>query len=157
MEITLTRNEEFAAHIAAVSLALKNTDYWTSRDGVFTANESGLDLHEFIAQDAQSIGSEWAVAKALGKEFDPSLDKGKRIADVGDDFEVKWTWRDNGKMIIQEWDRITDRAILVVGKSPHYCIKGWLPIKEARNPQYRHASQANWWIPQEALRTMASL
>ena len=82
MEITLTRNEEFAAHIAAISLALKNPDYWTSRDGVFTADQSGLDIHEFIAQDAQSIGSEWAVAKALGKEFNPSLDKGKRIADV---------------------------------------------------------------------------
>ena len=157
MDVTLTRNEEFAAHIAAVSLALKNTDYWTSRDGVFTADESGLDIHEFIAQDAQSIGSEWAVAKALNKGFDPSLQKGKRIADVGDDFEVKWTKRDNGRMIIQEWDRITDRAIFVVGKSPHYCIKGWLPVIEARNPQYRHASQANWWIPQAALRTMASL
>jgi len=157
MQITLTRNEEFAAHIAAISLALKNLDYWTSRDGVFTADQSGLDIHEFIAQDAQSIGSEWAVAKALGKEFNPSLDKGKRIADVGDDFEVKWTPRDNGKMIIQEWDRITDRAILVVGKSPHYCIKGWLPITEARNPRYRHATQTNWWIPQNELRTMASL
>ena len=157
MEITLTRIEEFLAHIAAVSLASKNVNYWTSRDGVFPAQESGLDIHEFIAQDAQSIGSEWAVAKALGKEFNPYLDKGKRIADVGDDFEVKWTPRDNGKMIIQEWDRITDRAILVVGKSPHYCIKGWLPIKEARNPRYRHATQTNWWIPQNELRTMASL
>jgi len=157
MEITLTRAEEFTAHKAAIALAESNNDYWDTRRGVYEAAVSGLDLHEFLAQDAQSIGSEWAVAKALGFNFDPYLAKGKRIADVGRHIEVKWTKYPYGHLIIQEIDRVDDIAVLVLGKSPNYIVRGCMPIAWARHKNYRHKEQANWWIPQGDLLPIADI
>ena len=151
MDITLTRAEEYICHRAALVRAENTVDYWDTRRGEYEAAISGLDLHEFIAQDAQSTGSEWAVAKALGFDFDPYLVKGKRIADVGKNIEVKWTKYAYGHLIIQEIDRIEDIAVLVLGKSPNYTVRGCMPISWAKDRNYRHKEQANWWIPQGAL------
>ena len=44
-----------------------------------------------MAEFAESIASEWAVAKYLEAPFDPFAMKKKIQADVGEIFEVKWT------------------------------------------------------------------
>ena len=86
MKIELTRQEEFICHEAAIHLAKSNQDYWQTREGGYSTEKS---LHDLIAQDSQSIGSEWVVAKYLGYEFDPFEQKGKTKADVGSHFEVR--------------------------------------------------------------------
>ena len=152
--MTLTREEEFTCHEAALHLANGNNDYWQTRDGHYTVEKS---LHELIAQDAHSIGSEWVVAKYLGYEFDPFEQKGKRKADVGNHFEVKWTKYVAGQLIIHEYDRNDDVAILVTGESPHYFIAGWIPIAMAQKPRYRHSKQPNWWVTQINLQPIENL
>ena len=157
INIKLTRAEEYTCHKAALVRAENTVDYWDTRRGESEAAVSGLDLHEFIAQDAQSTGSEWAVAKALGFAFDPYLVKGKRIADVGKNIEVKWTKYFYGHLIIQEIDRSEDIAVLVLGKSPDFVVRGCMPISWAKHKAYRHKQQANWWIPQAHLMPIAEI
>ena len=150
----LTREEEFICHEAAIALAKKNTDYWQTREGSYTKDKT---LHDLIAQDAQSIGSEWVVAKYLGLSFNPYEQKGKHKADVGSHFEVRWTKYVAGQLIIHEYDRTDDVAILVTGESPHYFIAGWIPIAMAKRPKYRHTKQPNWWVTQINLQPIENL
>lgn len=154
MKMTLTREEEFTCHDAALALARKNADYWQTRPGGYSMEKS---FHELIAQDAQSIGSEWVVAKYLGYGFDPFEQKGKTKADVGSHFEVRWTKYLAGQLIIHEYDRTDDVAILVTGESPHYFIAGWIPIAMAKRPKYRHSKQPTWWVTQINLQPIENL
>jgi hypothetical protein len=156
-KITLTKQEQYTCHKAALIRAENTPDYWDTRSGAYEAAESGLSLHEFIAQDAAATGSEWAVAKVLGYDFDPYLVKGKRIADVGKNIEVKSTKYLTGHLIIQEIDRTEDIAVLVLNKSPEYTVVGCLPIAWAKNERFRHKVQANWWIPQGNLMPISTM
>jgi hypothetical protein len=156
-KITLTKQEQYTCHKAALIRAENTLDYWDTRSGAYEAAESGLNLHEFIAQDAAATGSEWAVAKVLGYDFDPYLVKGKRIADVGKNIEVKSTKYLTGHLIIQEIDRTEDIAVLVLNKSPDYTVVGCLPIAWAKNERFRHKVQANWWIPQGNLMPIGTM
>jgi hypothetical protein len=156
-KITLTKQEQYTCHKAALIRAENTPDYWDTRSGAYEAAESGLSLHEFIAQDAAATGSEWAVAKVLGYDFDPYLVKGKRIADVGKNIEVKSTKYLTGHLIIQEIDRTEDIAVLVLNKSPEYTVVGCLPIAWAKNERFRHKVQANWWIPQGNLMPIGTM
>ena len=154
MKMTLTRHEEFICHEAALVLAKENKDYWEWKEGSYTPEKS---FHDQIAQDAHSIGSEWVVAKYLGYEFNPFEQKGKVKADVGSHFEVRWTKYVAGQLIIHEYDRPNDVAILVTGESPHFFIAGWIPIVMAQKPRYRHSKQPNWWVTQINLQPIENL
>ena len=112
----------------------------------------GVNFHEMIAECAESVGAEIAVAQYFGiKGFKPTLNTFKNEADVMARLEVKWTSYINGHLIINATDREDDVAMLVTGKSPVYQLVGWIPIKMARNELFRHESQDNYWIPQGKL------
>ena len=147
--ITLNQEEQFTAHKAAIFLAENNSNYWPT-----ATTGSVLSLHDFLAQDAQSIASEWVVAKLMGYGFDPYKQKGKRIADVGDNLEIRWTKYDYGKLIVRKYDRNEDIAILVTGEGPAYTVVGAMPVKMARTDKYKHPTQPNYWVPQPDLRTI---
>ena len=149
MDITLTKAEQLTAHKAAIFLAENNKDYWPN-----ATTGSVLSLHDFLAQDAQSIASEWVVAKLMGYRFDPYEQKGKRIADVGDNLEIRWTKYDYGKLIVRKYDRNEDIAILVTGEGPTYTVVGAMPVKMARTDKYKHPTQPNYWVPQPDLRSI---
>jgi hypothetical protein len=154
MKMHLTRAEEFTCHKAALEMAKANTDYWQTREGGYSMDKC---LHDLIAQDAQSIGSEWVVAKYLGIEFDPFEFKGKVKADVGSHFEVRWTKYVAGHLVVHEYDRDKDVAILVTGESPNYFIAGWIPVSMAKRTKYRHSKQPNWWVTQINLQPIENL
>ncbi len=154
MKMTLTRAEEFVCHKAALELAKDNNDYWQTREGGYSMDKS---FHDLIAQDAQSIGSEWVVAKYLDLPFNPYENKYKIKADVGSHFEVRWTKYVAGHLVVHEYDRTNDVAILVTGESPNYFIAGWIPIAMAKRPKYRHSKQPNWWVTQINLQPIENL
>lgn len=110
-----------------------------------------------MAEFAESIASEWCVAKYLNLPFNPYKMKFKVCADVGEIFEVKWTHWNDGQMIIHEYDRNSDIAILVTGSYPYYKLQGWIPVAVAKKDRYRHHNQPNWWITQANLMPMDSL
>lgn len=118
-----------------------------------------LSWQECVAEEAESIAAEWSVARYFNIEFDTDTinDNYKNKADVGNGLEVKWTKYTDGHMIIHEWDRPSDIAVLVVGRSPVFTIKGWIPVSVARKPRYKHVSQPKWWVGQMDLQPIETL
>lgn len=104
-----------------------------------------------LAEFAESILSEWAVARYYGFDFDPYESKRKIKADVGEIIEVKWTHWHDGQLIVHEYDRASDIAVLVTGQFPYYRLAGWIPVAVAKRDRYKHHSQPNWWITQANL------
>jgi hypothetical protein len=112
----------------------------------------GISLHEFIAENAEAVGAEMAVAQFFGvRGFKPTLNTFKNEADVGGRLEVKWTKYDNGSLIINKTDRQQDVAILVTGRSPVYQLAGWIPVSMARQAIFHHRLQDNYWVTQRDL------
>jgi hypothetical protein len=135
---------------AAVALArileIRATPLHTSR-----WNQS-VNFHEMIAECAEAVGAEIAVAQYFGiKGFKPTLNTFKNEADVMARLEVKHTKYEAGHLIINSTDRADDVAMLVTGRSPVYQLVGWIPVKIARSELFRHETQDNYWIPQGKL------
>jgi hypothetical protein len=116
-----------------------------------------LNIHERISEYAESLASEFVVARELGIDYDLNYDGFKQFADVGSNIEVRWTRWNVGHLIVYPTDRDDDIAILVCGKSPTYRIAGWIPIKVARTNRYKHSSQDSWWVDQHNLQPMENL
>ena len=117
-----------------------------------------LSWFEYVAQMAESMAAEWAVAKHLGYDYTPGITWDKSKADVGNHIEVKWSANPYSNLWIQESDRQDrDIAVLVVGNSPEMRIVGWMPVAIAKKPRYRNASQNNWSVPQINLQPIETL
>jgi len=153
MKMELNRQEETVCLLAAIKFALDGGN--RPDDG--TRYNTEINFYSYIAEWAETIGSEWVVAKYLGVSYDPHEPKFKVKADVGNGIEVKWTKYVAGQLIVHEYDRTTDIAVLVTGKSPHYFIAGWIPVAIAKKPRYRHSKQPNWWVTQINLQPIENL
>jgi len=143
---TVNKSEQLEAHYGALHLCKNNDNYWPNALSYNTGT-----IHENIAQDAHSILSEYVVAKIMGYKFDFYAQKGKRIADVGEIYEVKHTKHTNGHLIVHHYDREGDIAILVTGAGPTYTIKGAITVRRARTQAYKHPTQPNYWVPGDSL------
>jgi hypothetical protein len=153
LKIKLTENEMLVCILAAVKITHEKGSLHAIHE-----YDRPASFMTYMAELAESIGSEWAVAKYFGKKFDPfDLDKGKIRADVGDNFEVRWTKYELGQLIVYEYDRPTDIAILVTGTAPNYYIAGWIPVAIAQKPRYRHTKQPTWWVTQINLQPIENL
>ena len=120
---------------------------------------NSLSFQERVCEESESVAAEWAVAKYYDLPFDPMKANNhfKNKADVGNALEVKWTKYTDGSLIIYESDRVSDIAVLVVGKSPTFVIKGWIPVAMAQRERYRHSSQPTWWVSQNNLQPIETL
>ena len=154
VKMQLTREQQITCHEAAVSHYKADTFLYPGMDSTYTKDKN---LHELIAQYAEALGAEWIVAKYLGADYDPFVSKHKEAADVASNFEVRWTKYVAGQLIVHEYDRANDIAILVTGQAPHYFIAGWIPIAMAQRPKYRHSKQPNWWVTQINLQPIENL
>lgn len=151
--VRLTEQDAYACHYAATWL-MENHGNPNTR--TYQWNK-GLTFHEQIAEFAESIASELTVARYFDLPIDIYKDKGKRLADVGQNLEIKWTHWADGQLIIHEHDRNEDIAILVTGQYPFYTLRGWIPVAMAKKDKYRHHSQPNWWISQRNLMPIETL
>ena len=154
MKMTLTREQQIICHEAAVSHYKSDTFLHPGMDSTYTKDKN---LHELIAQYAEALGAEWIVAKYMNADYDPFVSKHKEAADVGSQIEVRWTKYVAGQLIVHEYDRPNDIAVLVTGQAPHYFIAGWIPISIAKRPKYRHSKQPNWWVTQINLQPIENL
>lgn len=152
MKITLTKNEQMICLMASIKITSQHGDLSETDRDFLHAN-----TYDYLVNHAESVGSEWAVAKYLGLPYDPFTCNLKSKADVGNGIEVKWTKYDQGQLIVHEYDRQQDIAILVTGQSPTYRIAGWIPIAMAQKPRYKHSKQPNWWVTQINLQPIENL
>lgn len=120
---------------------------------------NSLSFQERVAEEAEGLAAEWAVSKYYNLPFDPetSNEHYKQKADVGNAIEVRWSKWNDGHLIVYEYDRKSDIAVLVIGKSPTYTIKGWIPVAVAQKERYRHATQPTWWVAQHHLQPIETL
>ena len=148
----ITRAEEIQCMIAAI-------DHCKDRNADHSSRiVRDLSWIEYVAQNAESMVSEWIVAKVLGYDYTPGMTWDKDKADVGDHIEVKWSANSHSNLWIQESDRHDrDIAVLVTGNSPNMKIMGWMPVAIAKKPRYRNPSQNNWSVPQINLQPIETL
>jgi hypothetical protein len=152
MKMKLSDDEQLVCLLAAIKFT---SDHGKLLDSKYNVRE--MPMFEYLSEVAESIGSEWIVAKYFNLPFDPYENRHKTKADVGNAIEVKWTKYDEGQLIIGERDRVSDIAVLVVGQCPKYRIAGWIPIAMAQKPRYRHSKQPNWWVTQVNLQPIENL
>ena len=151
--VKLEFGEALMCHKAAIYL-IKMAHYEADQPQRYNR---GLNLHEYIAEYAETVGAEMAVARYFDLPFDAFESKRKIKADVGENLEVKWTHWHDGQLIIHEYDRNSDIAILVTGYYPFYRLAGWIPVVMAKKDKYRHHNQPNWWISQHNLMPIDTL
>ncbi len=145
IKVILSADEEILAH--RIGLARSAAGFHK-----YDKAYQKMGFHDSVARDAEAVGSEMAVAKWLGvKDFMPTVDSFKHTADIGKGIEVKWTKWHDGHMIIKPSDRDSDIAVLCVGTSPEYFIKGWLPISMMKRARYKSTKNESWWVAQEHL------
>jgi len=135
-KITLTTDEEIQAAAAAFLCESKGVENYYFHDQTARGN-----IHESIRRTAEAL----------------ELDKYKIRADIGNRIEIKHTkWLD-GHLILRERDRVEDLAVLVVGESPTYYVKGWIPIRSAKTTRFKHDKDNSWWVSQHNLNSMENL
>lgn len=152
-KITLTRDEEIQAAAAAFLCESKGEDNVYFHDQAMRGN-----IHESIRRTAEALGAEIAAAKYFGiPNYKLQINKFKAQADIGNRIEIKHTrWLD-GHLILQARDRVDDLAVLVVGESPIYHVKGWIPIRAAKTSRFKHDKTESWWVSQINLNSMENL
>jgi hypothetical protein len=153
LKIKISRKDELTCLKAAIAF-IENGDETLDTDRRYN---TGITFYERVAELAESIASEWVVARHLGFDYDPFEPKMKKKADVGDKFEIKWTKHIAGQLIVHEYDRTSDIAILVTGQTPYYYIAGWIPVSIAQKPRFRHSHQPTWWVSQINLQPIDNL
>jgi hypothetical protein len=152
-KITLTRDEEVQAAAAAFICEFRGEVNFYFHDQAMRGN-----IHDSIKRTAEAFGAEIAAARFFGiADFKIELDKFKIRADIGNRIEIKHTrWLD-GHLILNPRDRADDLAVLVVGESPTYYVKGWIPIKAAKTSRFKHDKTESWWVSQHNLNSMENL
>jgi len=155
IEVKLTQADEVIA--ARVGLARAETAKVNGYQHRFPSISPKTYFDE-ITNHVNGAAAEMAIAKALGlADFMPTIDSFKHHADIGKQFECKWTKYESGHLIIGAHDRSDDIAILCVGTAPNLKVIGYLPVLDARKPRFKHDKSESWWVSQINLRPIENL
>lgn len=153
MKMTITAEDE----LTCIKAALHHIEATNERPDKSARYDRSVNFPGYVAQYAETLASELVVARYFGIDYDPYDIKFKDRADVGNGIEVRYTPYEQGTLIVHEYDRTTDIAVLVTGRSPVYHIAGWIPVAMAQKPKYRHSKQPNWWVSQINLQPIENL
>ena len=102
------------------------------------------------ATDFLSSMAELAVAKGLNLYW--SGVQGIGVNDVGP-YEVRSTALANGRLVISEKDKDSQKIVLVTCNPPEFNVVGYINAKEGKQNIYRFTNQRGWcWmVPQDKL------
>lgn len=105
--------------------------------------------------DLEAAAAELAVAKGLGKFWSPaeSAALDREQGDVGAGWQVRWTRRENGRLIVHPRDADGHIFLLVVGSMPDFRICGWIRGVDAKREEFMWAGAPRpaYFVPQSAL------
>jgi len=106
------------------------------------------------ATDIEGACAELAAAKGLGIFWPALVAPGKTASDlVG--WEIRWTARADGCLIVRPRDDPERRYLLVTGARGSYELRGWIHGREARRDEWRREDGV-WFVPQAALEAVAA-
>jgi len=141
-----------AEYATCYAIALARVLAHIAKDSKHAPGYKSLVFDARVSATAESIAAEMVVSRFLSIPWVDSAGSYKNRADVGEIHEVKNTSWDQGQLIISAKDRDGDIAWLVIGEFPKYRIAGYIPVKTARTPRYKHPYQPNHWVHQIDLR-----
>lgn len=108
-----------------------------------------------FTNDYEAACAELAFCRALNVY--PQGFARQSVPDASPDWEVRWTRRDNGRLILRPRDDEQRRWVLVTGELGRYVVRGWLYGHEARREEWWEAPAGRepaWFVPQSALRPL---
>lgn len=84
--------------------------------------------------DIEAAAAEAVVAKYLNLFWSPG---GVRAnADVGDQVQVRWSPRPNGRLILHNEDKDDQPFVLVTGEVPYFTIVGWIYGRTGKDKRF---------------------
>lgn len=158
VEVVLTWREMRMAADAAVDQQLRHLMKNDEPSLPHPRDGGWLDPDEHGWQvGIEGVLPEFAVAKCLGLYW-PGATNASHGGDVGR-FEVRWTSRDDGSLIVKPKDPDDRPYILVVGGPKRFELVGWLDGKEAKQPQYWRDDVPipAWFVRQHYLRELGEV
>ena len=117
-----------------------------------STNQTRYDWHNHL----EGACGELAVAKALGRYWDGSVDTFKKPDVCG--FQVR-TALSHKNLIIRPIDSGEDNFVLVTGNSPVYEIHGWIKGSEGKQDQFWRTDVRSpaWFVPIKYLNPFETL
>lgn len=121
--------------------------------------KSGYDRADPEAVDIQGAAGEMASAKGLNYYWEAPVGNFK-LPDV-DEYQVRHTWYDKGRLIIRDNDKLGEYYILVTGIPPILELRGWIRGTEAaQHPEWLDGyggRKDQWFCPQQFLHDIGAL
>lgn len=139
-ELKMAASVGVSRHISCVAEGRPDADGY---DG-----ENGWHIH------IEGAAGELAVAKAIGRYWDGSVDTFKGKGDIGDNIEVRTHHGHNGHLIVTQRDHEDHAYFLVTGTAPDYKVHGWLYGHEAMKDKWLRSFNGRpeiYFVPQSAL------
>jgi len=138
-------------YAATVAIVRKNE---SDKMGLKDANGFDRSKYPVLPMELEGVAAEIAVAASRNVYFDASYNTFKQ-ADVGVDGQVRYSFKDHGRLIVRKKDNPDHCYVLVTGQMPHMIIRGWMYGHEAMKDGYLDTPQRRppaWFVPQEDLR-----
>jgi hypothetical protein len=147
-EINLTNTEVWMGVVVGMMRHIESIGSGRRMRGD-TERDWGLDIEG-------SLG-ELALAKYLGKYHGGSLNTFTNEMDVADQWEVRTTKLENGRLIVGPKDSKDKPYVLVTGYCPNYRIRGWAWGREIMQEEYLHSypnRKPLYYLPQNKLKKL---
>jgi len=140
--------------VSAAQAAVHFLSTATAQRADYTPVKGWKDNEERKKQLTLAYAAEIGVAKKLKKQWN-GMQTGKRMADIGNNIEVRWTSTDYA--IVYDYDRDNDLLFLVKGATiDDLYIAGFIPIKMAKVEAYKREREGlplTYWVPLDKLYT----
>lgn len=122
------------------------------------ANVFGFDGDDWGIHIEGACG-EIAAAKAMNRYWSASVNTFKNGGDVGQ-IQVRTRSRADYDLLIRDNDRDGDVFVLVTGKIPNFCVRGWIVGLDGKKDVWRKGHGGRppaWFVPQSALQPIEAL
>lgn len=125
--------------------------------GLLKRNHRHGEPRDPWAMDINGCAAEIAFAKGMGMYWWPRATPDPD-GDVGD-WQVRWTEREDGALILHESDRDDQRFALVIGSMPDYRIAGWMFAAAGKIDAYwrDEVKRPAFFVPQDKLNRITAL
>lgn len=131
-DVTLTREE---VRLAAVRGVWRHVESGMHRVNGAPIRQQHIPIG--WANEIEAACAELAVARMSNRYWTGiQFPTGAAGADVGHNIDVRWTDRDDGRLLVKDWDDPAHIYVLVLGRAPLMRIVGYIRGEDAKVDRY---------------------